>query len=123
MALPTIYSIPVEEACAWTRRWRDAGNTIRAFTIDVAELNDIINELGKLLPDPVRQVRVYFGYKDTGEECLVLVGVDAEGKDIVYYWKRDEALGADATEESGTYDFTRPCPSTCDEGSPLNGGV
>ena len=124
MALPTVYSIPLSDACRYTRRWREAGNTIRAFTIDTQELLDIIDELGRKHLKAVAQVRVYFGIKDTGEEALVLVGVDEHGNDITSFMKPGAAQSAknvEGEEESGTYDFTRPCPDTCDSGSPLNG--
>ena len=115
MALPTIYSIPLAEACEYTRRWRERGNNIKAFTIDVAELNDVISELSRIIPEwQMTQIRVYFGIKDNDEECLVLVGLDSQGNDITSY------IGGRGVEESGTYDFTRPCPDTCDTGgSPL----
>ena len=122
MALPTVYSIPLSDACRYTRRWRDAGNTVKAFTIDKQELIDIFDELGRKHLSEVTEVRVYFGIKDDGKEALVLVGVDAEGNDITSFYKPGETTQrVEGEEESGTYDFTRPCPDTCDEGSPLNG--
>lgn len=115
MALPTVYSIPLAEACEYTRRWRERGNQVKAFTIDVAELNDVINEI-KRVAFEMKAIRVYFGYKEVNgemQECLVLVGLDNDGNDITSYMSRGHS-------ESGTYDFTRPCPDTCDTaGSPL----
>jgi hypothetical protein len=79
----------------------------------VAELTEIINELGR--GEQLTEIRVYFGYKDTGEEALVLCGVDSRGNDILNI---QSAEGTDVNP--GTYDFTRPCPSTCDQNdSPL----
>lgn len=116
MSLPTVYSIPLSQACEYTQRWRNAGNQVKAFTVDVKELNDIIDELRNSHPHfQMHQIRIYFGIKDDNKECLVLVGVDHEGNDITSY------ISARGIEESGTYDFTRPCPDTCDQGSPLNG--
>ena len=120
MALPTVYSIPLSDACRYTRRWREAGNTIKAFTIDTQELTDIIDELGVKHMKEVKQVRVYFGIKDDNKEALVLVGVDEFGNDITSFMKPESAAKVEGEEESGTYDFTRPCPDTCDEESPLN---
>ena len=122
MALPTVYSIALSDACRYTRRWREAGNTIRAFTIDKQELLDIIDELGVKHQKEIKQVRVYFGIKDDEKEALVLVAVDEFGNDITSFMKPGETTQkVEGEEESGTYDFTRPCPDTCDEGSPLNG--
>ena len=120
MVLPTVYSIPLSDACRYTRRWREAGNTIKAFTIDTQELTDIIDELGVKHMKEVKQVRVYFGIKDDNKEALVLVGVDEFGNDITSFMKPESAAKVEGEEESGTYDFTRPCPDTCDEESPLN---
>jgi hypothetical protein len=121
MALPTVYSIPLSDACRYTRRWREAGNSIKAFTIDKQELLDIIDELGLKHQKEIQQVRVYFGIKDDEKEALVLVGVDEFGNDITSFMKPGETTQkVEGEEESGTYDFTRPCPDTCDEGSPLN---
>ena len=121
MALPTVYSIALSDACRYTRRWREAGNTIKAFTIDTQELIDIITQLGVKHMKEVHQVRVYFGIKDDNKEALVLVGVDEYGNDITSFMKPESTAKVEGEEESGTYDFTRPCPDTCDEGSPLNG--
>ena len=116
MPLPTVYSIPLAEAVEYTRRWRERGHQVKAFAIDVKELNDVIDELQTSHPEfQMTQIRVYFGYKDNNDECLVLVGLDDQGNDITSYFSRGQ-------EEPGTYDFTRPCPDTCDtNGSPLNG--
>lgn len=117
--LGTTYNIPWEEAARYTARWREAHRDAdKAFTIDVQELKDIIDELGRRHHHqrPIKEVRVYFGIKDDGKEGLILVGVDKDGKDIITLPPKFEG---DA-DDSGTYDFTKPCPSTCDETSPLS---
>ncbi len=50
-------------------------------------------------------VRYYYGRKDDGTPCLVLVGVDGRGDDLT-----GGILGEDAI----------PCPPLCPPGSPLN---
>jgi hypothetical protein len=120
----TTYRIPLEDAERYTKRWREAHpSSDRAFTINVEELKDIVNELGKRHQDYIPQIRVYFGIKDDGKEALILVGVDKWGKDITVLPIPPGATssGADAADDSGTYDFTRPCPGTCDTTSSLNG--
>lgn len=111
----SLYSIPLDTAIEYTTRWRQT-HSLKAFTIDVAELYDIIDELGQ--GNRVKGVRVYFGYKEDGSEALVLVGVDDRENDILNI----PGEGEDAEVNPGTYDFTRPCPSTCDNNdSPLAG--
>ena len=50
-------------------------------------------------------IRYYYGRKDDGAPCLVLVGVDSKGSDMT-----GGILGEDAV----------PCPPLCPPGSPLN---
>lgn len=111
----SIYSLPLTTAIEDTARWRQSGATVKAFTIEVQELIDVIDELkvagaGGLL----KQIRVYFGLKADNTERLILCGVDSVGNDIVAYTSR-------GIELPGTYDFTRPCPDTCPTDSPLCG--
>jgi hypothetical protein len=55
---------------------------------------------------------------------LLLVGVREDGTDIIYDTENG-IVGTDPTDD-GIYDFTEPCPNTCDTSSPLfdtsNGG-
>ncbi|QNK63901.1 hypothetical protein H7F33_05235 [Pedobacter sp. PAMC26386] len=112
------YRIPLERAVAYTAKWReiqnlnpkDPGTKVRAFTVHVTELQEIIDEIG------VETVRFYIGINDKNKETLVLVGVNKDNEDMI------EVKGkSDTVEESGTFDFTHPCPDTCADGlSPLN---
>jgi len=116
----TIYNIPLCDAVRWTTAWREKNpESTRAFKVDACELKDVIDELGKVFQgEKLPYVRFYLAIKDTGKEGLVLVGVDKDGNDICQFVNKQD------TEESGTYDFTHPCPDTCDQsGSPLNGNV
>jgi hypothetical protein len=117
----TTYKIPLQDACRYTARWREAHrNSDRAFTIDVQELKDVIDEFSRRNPFncPVKEVRVYFGIKDDGKEGLILVGVDKYGRDITTLIP-NVGSNVEDLENSGTYDFTKPCPDTCDDTSPL----
>lgn len=117
----TTYKIPLADAERYTRRWREQNpGSDRAFTINVQELKEIINELGRRRQHDIPQIRVYFGIKDDNREALVLVGVDLNGSDITIVPPGGVETEAQ-TDDSGTYDFTRPCPGTCDTTSPLNG--
>jgi hypothetical protein len=111
----TVYQIPVHEAAEWTAAWRETNPGIRAFKADLEEIIEIVNEIKNRLPgDNIPGIRMYFGIKPGGEESLVLVAVNEHGQDILHY--TDE----NGVEQSGTYDFTHPCPGTCDDGSILN---
>ena len=110
----SIYQIPLETAIAWTARWREFQqdhkpepiDNKKAFRVNVQELQDVINNI----PGEVTDIRFYFGLDDAMTEHMVLVGVDKENKDLYTY-----------EGQAYTYDFTHPCPSTCDIDSPLFG--
>ena len=116
-------TISLKIAKDWTKRWRKMESTYnshqdcRAFNIPLLDLQEVIAE------GPT-SVRAYIGVEKViieGEnvyiEKLMIVGVDENGKDMISS-KDGEILDP----ESGfIYDFSRPCPSLCDPGSPLNG--
>ncbi|MFN0216173.1 MAG: hypothetical protein ACKVT2_18090 [Saprospiraceae bacterium] len=100
------YLIPLQTAIDWTTEWRTANpGSIKAFKIDIAEVNDMLKEVG------TTSIRLYFGL-DLNVEKLVLVAVDANGHDII-----NPTVGGQTI--SGTYDFCEPCPPVCDPLSPL----
>ncbi len=78
---------------------------IRAYTIDWEDLSDIYETTG------VHGMRVYFGVNE-GEVSLLVVGVNEAGEDMIDYSNRGYGY-------QKVFDFTRPCPSTCDPKSPL----
>lgn len=92
------YTITLQEGKDYTKAWREAhGNMRRAFTIEKAEIDEIFEN------SDAKSMRTYMAIKD-GKETLVLVGVDANGKDIL----------------DPVFDHVGHCPSDCDETSPLN---
>ena len=94
------YTITEEEAIEWTTAWRtDHPTLVKAFKVDKAEIDEIFED------DNAVAMRSYLAIKD-GSPALVMVGVNAEGKDILTKF----------------YDFAEPCPNVCDESSPLTGG-
>ncbi|MFK8059184.1 MAG: hypothetical protein AB8B78_03740 [Polaribacter sp.] len=119
-------TISLRIAKDWTARWRkmesnyNSYNDCRAFNIPLKDLQEVIKE------KKVASVRGYLGVEEKiieGEpvyiEKLIIVGVDANGKDMIKLSKEDsEVLDP---EDGDIYDFTDPCPATCDDGSPLNG--
>jgi hypothetical protein len=102
MALPPRdHHISLEAAAALTRRYRDvagkAAQKAGAFHAD---------QVGELLAQPgCVALRIYYGKDESGENTLVLVGVDGNDKDMT---------------GGVLLDFIFPCPPVCTEDSPLN---
>jgi hypothetical protein len=102
--------IKLDSAVSYTAGWRrmakerlDPEDYIKAFLIPMTDFTNILAE-GAV------SVRAYLGNnEETGEKKLLLVGVDADGNDMIDY-------------DAGKYvfDFTTPCPAMCDKNSPLN---
>ena len=96
-------TITLATAQAWAKNWRDKPeNIVKAYLIPQADITQLMAETN------VQDVRAYCGIDENGDYKLMLVGVDVNGNDLI-----DEAAGA------YVYDFTAPCPRTCDVNSPL----
>jgi hypothetical protein len=102
-------AVPISKAKEWTAAWRNADkgrswwveHNFNAFLVPLTDLTSLISEGAK-------DVRAYMGIEND-QIKLILVGVDAAGNDMlddVNYF---------------AYDFTSPCPPTCDRSSVLYG--
>jgi hypothetical protein len=121
---PPHYHYPLKQAQKDTARWR-ASHKVDAFAIDRQELVDIINEA----PDEVDTIRVYFGLTEDGHEKMFLVAAKKEimtteedGEEVIVIRDlidQNAVTKADGSVEYYVYDFTSPCPPTCDDESPL----
>ncbi|MGH2667365.1 hypothetical protein [Flavobacterium sp.] len=95
--------ITLQTAQEWAARWRENPlNTVKAHLIPRVDINELLAE--KYVVD----IRAYIGVDDQGVNKLMLVGVDAAGNDLI-----------NASNGDYIYDFTQPCPNTCDVDSPL----
>lgn len=100
--------IPLNDAIAQTTAWRTMAEPklgtdfVKAFTIPMENYTQI-QATGAV------KVRAYLGEEPDGTKSLLLVGVDAQGNDMIDY-----------ANGQYVYDFTSPCPSSCANGSPLN---
>ncbi len=107
-------TIPLAQAQEWGKRWKAGGakflvnNVLKAFLIPGIDLTEVLAEEG------VQDIRTYFGVDHTGQPHLMVVGVDADGNDMIH---QDQLVN----EKNGwhIYDFSLPCPTTCDVRSPL----
>lgn len=94
-------------AIDWITAWRNAPvTTVKAFFIPKSDLLDLMNDSNCI------GARAYlaFGTPDSSAAEAKLVLVDVEG---------DITKGGTDNLSLGIYDFTQPCPSTCDSNSPL----
>ncbi|RZK81678.1 MAG: hypothetical protein EOO92_04535 [Pedobacter sp.] len=125
-------TVPLEEAVARVTRFRDQlikqvpeANIPRAVFIPIADLMAIIDKFQDLdehgnIRNSLTGVRAYFAVKDTDQDLpddvtALIVPVDLAGADIVAH-----STGVKGEEDdSDIYDFTQPCPTVCDEESPL----
>lgn len=105
-------SISFDTARTWIKAWRAtmniSGDNFIASWIPMADAQDIIADANAV------DIRAYNGYDEVNKLYkLILVGVDANGNDILSI--------EDPTNPKGSkiYDLTMPCPNTCDNMSPL----
>jgi hypothetical protein len=77
-----------------------------------------IQELARFTKCP--SVRAYLSMATPGDISslkIILVPVDRNNNDVL------EVPGATGVDESSIFDFTSPCPQTCDINSPLFEGL
>lgn len=96
------FTITLEEAQSWATSWRTnpPKKLAKGHLISGTALSELLRTAD------VVNVRAYMGVDDKGIQKLMLVGVDANGKDLI-----------DANHL--IYDKTHPCPDNCDPSSPL----
>lgn len=96
-------TIDLDLAQKWAANWRKE-NTLKGFLIPKEDITQLLEDH----PDKVANIRGYLGIDEEGEPKLMIVGVDDDGCDLI-----------NAKEHHYIYDFTKPCPNTCDQKSPL----
>lgn len=107
--------LTIADAQGLCNDWRGKSNAekgiaiggLKGFLIPV----DAVAEL-KANPE-VEGIRVYLAHNDTeGEVKLVVVGTKDDGSG-----NQVDIIGSDP--DTMIYDFSKPCPTHCDTGSPL----
>lgn len=91
------HRIPLEEAAAMTRRYREGMHKGGLFLR--ADVDALLGQKG------CSGLRFYYGLGVNGEDTLILVGVDQEGNDMV---------------NGVLIDTSFPCPPFCGDGNSLN---
>ena len=134
-------SINILKAKKWAKRYQQTSDTgAKAFLIPVIDLLESMEEMGVITRwvdaegkahyniDDIQgaSVRAYMAVdKDkisepSKGEKLLIVGTEIDSKGIHRDIIKDEGSGLSATVEgSGVFDFTQPCPNSCDVNSPL----
>ncbi|MBF02057.1 MAG: hypothetical protein CMP76_02055 [Flavobacterium sp.] len=104
--------ITLETAQDWATNWNKQGasflskNALKAFLIPAEDVQGIISD------DKTYHIRGYLGLEQkadgTLEPHMMVVGVDSNQNDMIDY-------------ENGyyIYDFTSPCPNTCNTTAPF----
>jgi hypothetical protein len=96
-------TITLATAQGWAAKWQsDPANKIKAFLIPKEDITQLFQY------DGVSDVRTYFGMDESGNQKLMIVGVDANGNDLI-----------DDARQQFIYDFAQRCPDVCDTRSPL----
>ena len=128
--------LSLKEAETFTRKWIDkqsiTANDLRAFPVRRVEL---LHLLERMAADELDAVRFYIGMKPktTDEEvlqpCLIMAGVKGfevnfnapQGPIVTNVGKEEYFTGrsGNEAEDESTYDFSYPCPDTCQLDSPL----
>ena len=101
MSLPARdHRISLADAAAMTRRYRaEMPDSIKAGAFHADQVLALLTQKGCV------GLRIYYGKDKDGGDALILVGVDANDKDMT----------------DGIMDeFIFPCPPFCDDGSGLN---
>lgn len=101
---------------------------IRGYTIQSRELLLLLG-LSEKTKVCYKHARIYLGVDDEGQFRAFLVPVagadiakQRPGKDIIpegAYWRGLQGMGSPQEEGQYVFDFTMPCPNSCDEGSEL----
>ena len=126
-------TIPLTEAIDRVTRFRERmakssdvpdTNIPRAVLIPIDDLLAIVEKYSTIddkgnVVSTLRGVRAYFDIKLTDESLpdpvtALVVPVDLKGNDMIM---SSDGLGEG--DDTGIYDFTKPCPSECDPESPL----
>ena len=98
----TLNPISLEVAQKWAEKWNKDVNIlegIKAFKIRGENIRALMNQPGTV------DIRTYIAVKDNNEPTVLVVGVDANGNDMI-----------DPVKGFHIYDYAEPCPNCCSGG-------
>lgn len=107
-------TITLNTAEKWAKKWqKQEGNynshhELKAMLIPLEDIT-------QLLDQGVDAVRAYLGVDDTETERFMLVGTKYDAATDTYVDMTPDKV----VNRGDIYDFTRPCPPSCDTNSPL----
>ena len=99
------FNYPIDVAKRDVARWRQTCK-INGFAVKKSELREIMDS------SDMEDMTCYFGLDETGAMKMFMVA-DSSDKTVDTTKLQDDA-------DEYVYDFTHPCPPTCDPNSPLN---
>lgn len=117
-AAKKVNTIPLKEAQKWAKRWSKKEGTynkhheLHAFLIPKIDLQEVLAE-------GIDAVRAYIGVDDEGVEKLMIVGTKYDAATGIYVDMITVGDGDVAAAADDIYDFTTPCPPTCDPNSAM----
>ncbi len=101
-------TVPIEKAAEWVQNWRNGRMKADPFSIHSITMERINYE--QVLADPgVVKVKSYLAVNDEGNMTLLIVGADADDRDL---------LAVDASAHHA-YDMANLCPPFCRGDGPL----
>jgi hypothetical protein len=115
MSQKDVNTITLEDAKRYAAKWRgeegsyNKHHELKAFLIPKIDLLEVLTE-------DVDAVRAYIGVDDNNVEKLMIVGTKYDAAKDIYV----DMLPGRSVGGGEIYDFTRPCPPSCDIYSPLN---
>jgi hypothetical protein len=133
--MPQKLTISLAEAVTRVTRFRNyflqflpQSTCPRAILIPFDAIVDIVNKYHSVdsegnVTNDLKGIRAYLSIDENDPTkpqyvTAVVVPVDLDGNDIIYPDNQSRGDG-DEDDDTEIYDFTMPCPSECDEESPL----
>lgn len=136
-------SIDIEKAQKWAKRYQKTSDTgAKAFLIPVDDLLESMEEMGVIKRWIDAKGKEHYSFDDIKNACvraymavdpdkikepakgekLLIVGTKIDNKGIhrdIIVDKKNNTKTMSELQGSGVFDFTEPCPNTCDQLSPL----
>lgn len=109
------HSISLSEAIQLTSHFQ----TNRPNDMSVCETFEKSSVLAMLAVEGADKFRIYYGRKENGEICAVLVAADAAGFDILPPVSKNELDNTGEEEDPLLLENSYKCPPTCPPESPL----